>query len=199
MSLQSLHLRSSATAALFSSGSGSSTLSLNPSWDADSMPSWNKTTDCLDWSEDWHPCSFPWFGLSGYSSSATHCDTLFSEAFPDAYLAVHVLFLLANSLLALLYGYRVLLCLVDMRCMPASPPFAFLAQKLQDPQYRREPKPNKLKPGTTMVSMNVYDFCNCFMLATSLLQVVLSCDVEGWSDLIPYKLHVTLGIMSQVL
>ena len=198
---QSLHLRSTNSAALFSTMSFDSSFggsSINPSWDPDTMPAWNKTTECQDWSEDWHPCAFPYSGLSGYAPSATYCDTLFSEAFPDAYLGVHIFFLLAYSLLALLYGCRVLLCQVDLNRLPTSPPFAFLTQRLRDTAYRREPKPNKLKPGTTSVAMNVYDFCNCFMLVTAVLQVILSCDVEGWSDLIPYKVHVTLGVISQV-
>jgi hypothetical protein len=134
-------------------------------------------------------------GLSGYGPSATHCDTLFSEAFPDAYLGVHVLFLVTFSIITLLYAWRLLLCVVDTQRMPAA--LSFISDYLQDERYKRKLKPNKLKPGTMELKTNVYDFCNIFMFVTSCLQVVLSCDVEGWSNMIPYKVHVTLGLVSQ--
>lgn len=174
------------------SASHSISSSTNPGWDP-SMPSWNLTTECREWDEDFHPCTFPYFGLSGYSPDAFHCDTKFSEAFPDAYMTVHTLFLVSNCILALLYGSRVLYCLVDTEFLPVE----FINALLRDPKFKRDPKPNRKKAGVSEVQMNVYDFCNCFMLATCLLQVVLSCDVEAWDDLIPYKAHVIMGIVSQ--
>jgi hypothetical protein len=197
----SLHLRSDtdpfSSAVLISE-------SPNPSWDPGSMPSWNLTMQCLQWDEDYHPCTFPYFGLSGYGPNAEHCNTLFSQAFPDTYQAVQVLFLVCNSILLLLYGSRMLLCLVDTGLLPSA--LAPLQTRLEDPRFRRPPKSNthtrkgSAPPPSSSSSrpaVNVYDYCNAFMLLASLLQVVLSCDLEGWSDRIPYKLHVTLGVMSQ--
>ena len=63
--------------------------SVNPGWD-DSMPAWNLTTECRQWDEDYHPCPFPYTGLSSYSSSATHCDTLFARLNPEAFEGVQV-------------------------------------------------------------------------------------------------------------
>lgn len=167
--------------------------STNPWWDPATMPSWNKTTDCLNWDVDYHPCPFPFFGLDRYGPDASHCHTKFSEAYPDAYMGAHVALLVCNTALTLLYGSRALCCLVDTDFLPLPTIKAWLS----NPIYKRDPKPNRLKPGTFTLNLNVYDYCNFCMLATCLLQVVLSCDVEGWDDRIPYKPHVITGIVSQ--
>jgi hypothetical protein len=175
---------------LLRSGSAASS---NPSWDPNTMPSWNLTTDCLEWGEDYHPCVFPYYGLDHYGPDPIYCDIKFSEIFHNAYMGVHLILLVSNCLLALMYGSRVLYCLVDTDFLPVE----FIKVYFRDPRYKRDPKPNRLKPGTSAVHLNVYDYCNSFMLVTCLLQIILSCDVEAWDNLIPYKPHVAIGIVSQ--
>ena len=189
-----------------------SSSSVNPGWD-ESMPAWNLTTECVEWSKDYHPCSFPYTGLSSYSPSSTHCNILFSESFPDAFEGIQVMqiieinfdicllrsifqafFLVSNSLIFLLLLHRFALTLVDVGYISST---SYIGQKLSDLKFKRAPRPNRYKPGTSSVSMNVYDYCNCCMLAASFLQVIVSCDIEGWSDRIPYKVHVTLGVIAQ--
>ena len=40
---------------------------MNPNWDPETMPDWNKTTECERWDEDYVPCRFPYTGKCDFS------------------------------------------------------------------------------------------------------------------------------------
>ena len=40
---------------------------MNPNWDPETMPDWNKTTECEPWDEDYVPCRFPYTGKCDFS------------------------------------------------------------------------------------------------------------------------------------